>query len=100
MEKLPVRPRDSATVIDASKHPHRIIAGPPDPAGTYIRREGGVEKQFRRHCKRCVFLVSFFLSTFTHNISMFYSSYTLDPCRACLFLKMLYWTQWTVKTIS
>ena len=55
MDRLPVRPRDSATVIDASKHPHRVIAGPPDSAGTYIRREGGVEKQFRRHCKRCTF---------------------------------------------
>lgn len=45
MDKLPLRKTDGARVIDGGVHAHKITC---DPAETvHIRREAGIEKQFR-----------------------------------------------------
>ncbi|KAL5012649.1 hypothetical protein ScPMuIL_011200 [Solemya velum] len=50
-DKLPLRKRDKARVIDSQKHAHKITCDPDDIV--YLRRPGGVEKQYRQKCKRC-----------------------------------------------
>lgn len=51
LEKLPKRPRDNARVIDSQKHAHKLTCDPDDIV--YLRRPGGIEKQYRQKCKRC-----------------------------------------------
>lgn len=51
IEKLPLRPVDKARVIDNTKHAHKITAQ--DDETVYIRREKGVEKQYRKKCIKC-----------------------------------------------
>jgi len=52
IEKLPLRQRDGARVIDGSKHTHKIT--PVFDEIVYINRiEKGIEKQFRYKCKHC-----------------------------------------------
>jgi len=52
IEKLPLRERDGARVIDGSKHTHKIT--PIFDEVVYINRlNKGIEKQFRYKCKHC-----------------------------------------------
>lgn len=51
MDKLPLRKTDGARVIDSQKHAHKLTYDPDDIV--YLRRPGGVEKQYRQKCKRC-----------------------------------------------
>jgi hypothetical protein len=51
IEKLPIRPIDSARVVDSLKHAHRITCK--NDEITYIRREKGIEKQYRKKCIKC-----------------------------------------------
>lgn len=51
MEKLPLRKRDGARVIDGSRHAHRLVCDPDETV--FIRRAEGIEKQFRKKCKKC-----------------------------------------------
>merc|ERR1712110_374072 len=52
IEKLPLRERDGARVIDGSKHTHKIT--PILDETVYINRlNKGIEKQFRYKCKHC-----------------------------------------------
>ncbi|GAB1600524.1 UPF0428 protein CXorf56 homolog [Argonauta hians] len=51
MEKLPLRKRDGARVIDGQKHAHKITCDPDEII--YLKRPEGVEKQYRQKCKRC-----------------------------------------------
>merc|ERR1712223_80628 len=52
IEKLPLRDRDGARVIDGSKHTHKIT--PIFDETVYINRiNKGIEKQFRYKCKHC-----------------------------------------------
>lgn len=44
-DKLPLRRTDGARVIDGSVHAHKITCDPGDTV--HIRREAGIEKQFR-----------------------------------------------------
>ncbi|KAK3589258.1 hypothetical protein CHS0354_008323 [Potamilus streckersoni] len=55
MEKLPLRTRDKARVIDSHKHAHKITCDPDDIV--YLRRQEGIEKQYRQKCKRCGLLL-------------------------------------------
>ncbi|KAL3870444.1 hypothetical protein ACJMK2_038512 [Sinanodonta woodiana] len=55
MEKLPLRTRDKARVIDSHKHAHKITCDPDDIV--YLRRAEGIEKQYRQKCKRCGLLL-------------------------------------------
>ncbi|XP_047470079.1 STING ER exit protein-like isoform X2 [Penaeus chinensis] len=51
MEKLPLRKRDGSRVIDGSRHAHRLVCDPDETV--FIRRAEGIEKQFRKKCKKC-----------------------------------------------
>lgn len=51
IEKLPIRPSDNARVVDSSKHAHKITCR--NDEITYIRREKGIEKQYRKKCIKC-----------------------------------------------
>jgi len=50
-EKLPLRKTDGARVIDAAHHAHKITCEADETI--YIRREAGIEKQYRFKCKTC-----------------------------------------------
>merc|ERR550519_723150 len=51
MEKLPLRPKDGARVIDGAKHAHKITLEFDEIV--HIKRSEGVEKQHRYKCKGC-----------------------------------------------
>lgn len=51
MEKLPLRKRDGARVIDGSKHAHKITCDQDE--AVHIKRPEGIEKQLRMKCKKC-----------------------------------------------
>ncbi len=51
IEKLPLRPVDNARVIDTTKHVQKITCK--DDEIVYIRRELGIEKQYRKACIKC-----------------------------------------------
>jgi len=55
IEKLPLRRRDSARVIDGQKHAHKLTCDPDQIV--YIKRPDGLEKQYRQKCKRCGLLL-------------------------------------------
>lgn len=55
VEKLPLRKRDGARVIDGTKHAHKITSEPDETV--HVKRAEGVEKQFRQKCKRCGLLL-------------------------------------------
>lgn len=45
LEKLPFRKRDGARVLDSAQHAHKITCTPDETI--YVRRDCGIEKQFR-----------------------------------------------------
>ncbi|CAG0893310.1 unnamed protein product [Cyprideis torosa] len=51
LEKLPLRKRDGARVIDSSKHPHKITAEADETV--YLKWPNGIEKQLRMKCTKC-----------------------------------------------
>eukprot|EP00105_Crassostrea_gigas_P014912 XP_011431748.1 PREDICTED: UPF0428 protein CXorf56 homolog [Crassostrea gigas] len=51
IDKLPMRRRDNARVIDSQKHAHKLTCDPDDIV--YLKRPQGIEKQYRQKCKRC-----------------------------------------------
>ena len=51
LEKLPLRPTDGSRVIDMSKHAHKMTSQ--DDEIVYIKREKGVERQYRKKCVKC-----------------------------------------------
>lgn len=51
LEKLPLRPIDNARVIDSTKHVQKVTSQ--DDEIVYIRRENGIEKQYRKKCIKC-----------------------------------------------
>merc|ERR1719167_1349957 len=47
-----MRKRDNARLIDSKKHAHKLTCDKEqDPV--YIKREDGVEKQYRKKCRKC-----------------------------------------------
>lgn len=51
IDRLPLRPTDGARVIDGSKHAHKITSDPDETV--YLKREKGIERQYRLKCKKC-----------------------------------------------
>lgn len=51
LEKLPFRPIDGARVIDNTKHVNKITSE--DEETIYIKREKGIERQYRKKCIKC-----------------------------------------------
>ncbi|CAI8000521.1 UPF0428 protein CXorf56 homolog [Geodia barretti] len=51
LDKLPLRKRDGARVVDKTRNAYRVYY---ESAGVrYIKRDGGVEQQYRQKCKKC-----------------------------------------------
>lgn len=53
VEKLPLRPVDNARVIDPTKNAFKISTSDEDDEIVYIKREKGIEKQYRKKCAKC-----------------------------------------------
>uniref|UniRef100_U5EXL5 STING ER exit protein n=1 Tax=Corethrella appendiculata TaxID=1370023 RepID=U5EXL5_9DIPT len=51
IEKLPLRSKDGARVIDGHKHANKITSEPGETV--FIQRDSCIEKQYRFRCKRC-----------------------------------------------
>lgn len=65
MDRLPLRPRDKARVIDGHKHAHKLSCDP-DEEVIYLKRPGGIEKQHRLKCKKCGLLLAYRASNNKH----------------------------------
>ena len=52
LEKLPLRKRDGARVIDVARNAHKVYCEPAGP--TFLKRSQGIEQQFRFKCSKYV----------------------------------------------
>ncbi|KAJ8688512.1 hypothetical protein QAD02_024307 [Eretmocerus hayati] len=55
IEKLPVRRKDGARIIDGCKHAHKMTCEQDEIV--YLKRAKGIEKQNRQKCKKCGLLL-------------------------------------------
>uniref|UniRef100_A0A914X6S4 STING ER exit protein n=2 Tax=Plectus sambesii TaxID=2011161 RepID=A0A914X6S4_9BILA len=51
LDRLPLRPRDRARVIDSTRTVAKITCAPDETV--YLRRAEGIEQQYRKKCKKC-----------------------------------------------
>lgn len=55
IEKLPLRKRDGARVLDSLSHAYKLICDKDETI--YLKRPEGIEKQYRLKCKKCGLLL-------------------------------------------
>lgn len=53
IERLPYREKDGSRVIDGAKNTYRLTTAAGDDQIVYIRRPQGIERQYRKNCKKC-----------------------------------------------
>jgi len=54
LDRLPFRKRDKSRVIDTSKHVYKLkLDDSQEDEIVYLKRDAGVEKQYRKKCKNC-----------------------------------------------
>lgn len=53
LESLPLREFDAARVLDPTQLSYRLKVDEEQPETIHLRRQGGIEKQFRFKCKDC-----------------------------------------------
>jgi hypothetical protein len=60
LDKLPLRNKDKSRVVDGAKHAHKInCSEPSDDEVVYLKREKGIERQYRLNCKKCGLFVMY-----------------------------------------
>lgn len=55
IERLPLRKRDGARVLDGLNHAHKLTCDPDETV--YIKRQELIERQYRFKCKKCGLLL-------------------------------------------
>ncbi|KXJ11939.1 UPF0428 protein CXorf56 [Exaiptasia diaphana] len=76
IDKLPLRKLDNARVIDASKHAFKLNSVDGDVV--FLRRKGGVERQFRQKCKKCGLWLFYRPSKKDHNVTFLVDGATVQ----------------------
>lgn len=82
MEKLPLRKRDGARVVDGSKHANKMTYDQDEIV--YLKRQEGIEKQHRLKCKK---LVIFYLWTGDETLIIIFYIFLFYRCGLFLYYK-------------
>lgn len=81
IEKLPLRKKDGARVIDATHHAHKITCEPDETI--YVRRDVGIEKQYRFKVIRYNIQIQVIWVYFKWNDFTFFFFFLIFQCKTC-----------------
>lgn len=59
LDRLPFRKLDKSRVIDSNKHVFKLKLNDNDDEIVYLKRETGIERQYRKKCKNCGLFVMY-----------------------------------------